>query len=153
MDTPSYTLFGNIYAVQYDYVRTEEKCRLTGASIVHSNEYGLDNICWIKYLTAVDPFNCNSSAVQTYQHLTCACVEIFKTVNFTSIGKNPPPFLRRLATRRLVSHAEQGIIPFSNILQGHTTVVLVCCISEWEPDITCTWEVRRIMHSNTRSSY
>ena len=31
---------------------------------------------------------------------------------------------------------------FTNVLKGHDTVVLVCCISEWEPGIACTWEGR-----------
>ena len=44
--------------------------------------------------------------------------------------------MRRSATSSLVSHTEQGIITFTNLLQVHKTVVLVCCTSEWEPD-TC----------------
>ena len=32
------------------------------------------------------------------------------------------------------------MIMFTDILQGNDTVVLVGCISEWEPDITCNRE-------------
>ena len=41
------------------------------------------------------------------------------------------------ATSREVSHAEEGSIIFTNVLQGHETVVLVCCTTEREPDIIC----------------
>ena len=44
--------------------------------------------------------------------------------------------MRRSATSSLVSHTEQGSITFTNLLQGHKTVVLVYCTIEWEPD-TC----------------
>ena len=50
--------------------------------------------------------------------------------------------IRWSATSSLISYTEKGIvISFTNVLQGYTTVVLVCCTIEWEPDITCTWEV------------
>ena len=67
------------------------------------------------------------------------------TGNSSSIGEEPVSSdvtIRRSATSGLVSHAKQGIITFTNVLQDHDTVVLVCCISEWKPDITCTWEER-----------
>ena len=67
-----------------------------------------------------------------------------RTGNSSSIGEEPVPYgiptIRRSTTSSLVSYAEQGIMTFTNVLQDHDTVVLVCCISEWEPDITCTWE-------------
>ena len=72
-----------------------------------------------------------------------------RTGNYSSIGEEPVSHskphstsIRRSATSRLVSYAEQGSIIFTNVLQHHITVVLVCYISEWEPDITCTWEGR-----------
>ena len=51
------------------------------------------------------------------------------------------PSIRRSATSSEVSHTEQSSIIFSNVFQGHKTVVLVCCTIEWEPYIPCTWEV------------
>ena len=123
---------------------------LTG---VHSNVYGLNETQSIRYLTAVYPFLSTSSVVQTYHHLTSGSVEIpllawwIFTVNFSSIGEEPVPHVMphsihiTMATSSLVSYAKQGItITFTNVLQDHITVVLVCCISEWEPDITCTWK-------------
>ena len=122
---------------------------LTGACCVHSNVNGLGNICWITYLTAVDPLHSTSSAAYTYHHLTSGSVEFpLATIAgyFSSIGKEPVSWGRSIpniwmcATSSEVSYTEQGISPFTNVLQGHTTVVLVCCTSEWEPDITCTWK-------------
>ena len=129
-------------------------CTLTSACWVHSNVYGLGNIHCIRYLTAVDPFHSTSSAVQKYHHLTSGSVEIplaTWTGNSSSIGKEPVPYgtstsIRRSTTSSLVSFAEQGIFTtLTNVLQDHDTVVLVCCISEWEPDITCTQEGRDII--------
>ena len=117
---------------------------LTPACWVHSNGYVLGNIHWIMYLTAVDPILSTLSAVQTYHHLISGSVEIpllTTAENSSSIGKVPVPFGRLFVTSSLVSYTEKGIIPFTNVLQGHTTVVLVCSTIEWEPDITCTWEV------------
>ena len=122
---------------------------LTSACCVHSNVYGLDDIHWIRYLTAVDPIHSTSSTMQSYHHLTSDSVEIPLSTsagNSSFIGKKPVPCgrssIRRSATSSEVSPAEQGsIIVITNVLQGHITVVLVCYISEGEPDITCTWEV------------
>ena len=119
---------------------------LTPACWVHSNVYVLVDIHWIRYLTAVDPILSTSSAVQTYRHLLSSSVEIRQLTtagNSSSIGKVSVSFGRPIwfATSSLVSYTVQGIIPFTNVLQGHTTVVLVCCTIEWEPDITCTCEV------------
>ena len=123
---------------------------LTTASWVHSNVYGLVNIHWIRYLTTVDPLHSTSSTMQNYHHLTSSSVEIPLSTsagNSSSIGKEPVscgrPYttIRRSATSSEVSHTEQGITTFTNVLQEHITVVPVCCISEGEPDITCTWEV------------
>ena len=116
---------------------------------VHSNVHGLGDIHCISDNTAVDPFNSTSSAVHMYHHLTSASEETWLTSwtgNPTSIGEIPVPYgiphFRRLATSSVVSYAEQGITTFTNILQGHDTVVLVCCTIEWELNITCTWEGR-----------
>ena len=129
---------------------------LTNTCCVHSNVYGLGNIRWIRYLTAVDPLHSTSSAVHTYHHFSSGSVEIpvwicSLTRNNSSIGKEPVPksnlriSIRLSATLSWVSSAEQGIcIVTTNVLQGHTTVVLVCCTSEWEPDITCTWKVKNV---------
>ena len=64
--------------------------------------------------------------------------------NSSSIGEVPVPLdryiptsIRRSATSRLVSQAEQGITTFTNVLQGHKTVVLVGCTFEGESDF-CT---------------
>ena len=141
---------------------------LTSACCAHSNVYGLGNICWIRYLTAVHPLLSISSAVHTYHLIKSGSVEIClvtSTENFRFIGKEPVSFGRsiptrwRLATSSEISYAEQGIIPFTNVLQGHTTVVLVCCTFEWEPDITRTWKesdtnvTTMLMYSNLFCTY
>ena len=120
---------------------------LTSACCVHSNVDGLGNICWIRYLTVVDPLHSISSAVHTYRHINSGSVEIrlvTSTENSRFIGKKTVSWGRsiRSATSTEISYTEQGIIPFTNVLQGHTTVVLVCCTIEWEPDITCTWKYK-----------
>ena len=124
---------------------------LTTACCVQSNVYGLGNIQWIRYLTAVDPLLSTSSTAQTYHHLTSGSIEIplcITAENSSSIGKEPVlgryvfTGIRRSATSSLVSFAEQGIMSFTNVLQSHITVVLVHCTIEWEPDITCTWKGR-----------
>ena len=123
---------------------------LTSVCWVHSNVYGLVNIHWIRYLTAVYPFNSTSSAVQTYHHLTSGSVELLLLIwctisnptgnltgNPTSIGEKPVPWdepissIRRSTTSSLVSYAEQGIRTLTNVLQGHNTVVLVWYTSEY----------------------
>ena len=122
---------------------------LTSLSCVHSNVHGLGNIHWIRYLTAVDPLHSTSFAVQIYFHLTSVFVEIpllHFIGNSSVIGKVPGPqgrpsdSIRTSATISEVSHTEQSITSLTNVLQGHTTVVLVCCTFEWEPDIPFTWE-------------
>ena len=123
---------------------------LTTTCCVHSNVNGLVNTCWIRYLTTVDPLHSTSSALHMYLHVTSGSVEIpllTVTGNSSFIGKKPVSWGRSslniwmLATSTEISYTEQGIIiPFTNVLQGHTTVVLVCCTIEWEPDITCTWK-------------
>ena len=105
----------------------------------------MGNIYWIRYLTAVDPLLSTSSAVQTYHHLTSGSVEIplLNTAkNSSFIGEEPVRFAS-LVTSSLVTYAVQGIITFTNVLQEHNTVVVVCCTIEWEPDITCTWKQGR----------
>ena len=129
--------------------RSLQTMSLTPACWVHSNGYVLGNVHRIRYLTAVDPILSISFAVQTYHHLTSGSVEIpLLTIagNSSSIGKEPVPIARPIftsirwsATRSFVRYTVQGIISFTNVLQGHTTVVLVFSTIEWEPDITCTW--------------
>ena len=118
---------------------------LTSSSVcwVHSNVYCLVNIHWIRYLTAVDAILSTTSAVQKYHHLASGSIEIplvTSAGNSSSIGKNPVPSsiaeIRSTTTISFVNYTVQGIILFTNVLQGHKTVVLVCCSSEWEPDIT-----------------
>ena len=111
------------------------------SSIVHSNVYGLGNVHCVRYLTAVDSVHSTSSAVQAYHHVTSCSVKVPVVTtarNYSSIGEKPVPSstahitsIIRMATRRLVSHAEQAIIIiFTNVLQDHKTVVPVCCTSE-----------------------
>ena len=60
--------------------------------------------------------------------------------NPSSIGEEPVPYevttIRSSATSMLVSHTEQGTITFTNLLQGHKTVVPVYCTSKPETDCT-----------------
>ena len=139
------TLLKHMYALQKSW--TEQKCTyilLTSAWCVHSNVYSLGNIQWISYLAVVDAIHHTSSAVQTYHHLTSGSVEIPLLItawNFSSIGEEPVSAARLIAGCHYVSYTVKSIITFTNVLQGHTTVVLVCCTIEWKPDITCTWEV------------
>ena len=119
---------------------------LTSVFCIHSNVYGLSNIVCIRYRTAVDSILSTSFAVQIHYHLTSCSVEVPLVItvrNSSSIGKVPVPYgrphgtsVRMSATSRLVSHAEEGITTFTNILQGHKTVVLVCCTVEPETDYT-----------------
>ena len=133
---------------RFEHNRSVQTMSLTSACWVHSNVYGLGNVHWIRYHTAVDPIHSTSFTMQKYHHLTSGSVEIPLSTsagNSSSIGKVPVPHCRPIftsirATSSEVSHTAQGIIPPTNVLQGHTTVVLVCCTTEWEPDITCTWE-------------
>ena len=89
----------------------------------------------------VDSFLSTSPPLQKYHTLTSCSVEVPPVTtgrNSTSIGELPVPqgrlpngiSIRRSATSNLVSQAEQGIISFTNVLQGHNTVVLVVCTSE-----------------------
>ena len=72
--------------------------------------------------------------IATYHYLISGSVQIPKlgyTLNWeielvSCIGEEPVPSTRRSATSSLVSFAEQGIITFTNVLQGYNTVVLVC---------------------------
>ena len=129
---------------------------LTTASCVHSNVYGLVNIHWIRYLTAVDPIHSTSYTMQKYHHRLSVSVEIplccIDTLvgNSSFIRKEPVPYGRpvftsiRSTTSSEVSHTEQSSsIIFTNVLQGHDTVVQICCTIEWELNITCTQKVRK----------
>ena len=131
--------------------RTVQTMSLTSACWVHSNVYVLVNTPWIRYLTAVDPILSTSSAFQKYHHLISGSVEIWWLTiagNSSSIGKEPVSFgrpvftsIRLSATSSLVCYTEKRVISFTNVLQGHTTVVLVCSTIEWDSNITCTCEV------------
>ena len=142
------TVYTTPYCPQYNETGATQSLSLTSLSVcstVHSNVYGLINIHWIRYLTAVDPILSTSPPLQTYHTLTSWSDEVpwvTRTGNSSSIGEEPVSYgkspsgisIRRSATSSLVSQAEQGIITFTNVLQGHKTVVLVCYTSEWEPD-------------------
>ena len=88
-----------------------------------------------------------SSALHLYHHMTSSSMEVplCTTVrNSASIGEVPVPYgrpcdilsIRRLATTRLVSYAEQGVIILANVVYSHKAIVLVGCSVEREPD-TC----------------
>ena len=120
---------------------------LTCACIVNSNVYGLGDFHCIRYLTAVDSIRTTSPPVQKYHHMTSGSVEVpllTTTRNSTSIREVPVPYSRSIstsirmsATSSLISHTDQRIFTFTNVLQGHKTVVLVYSTFEGEPDI-CT---------------
>ena len=121
---------------------------LTSTYCVHSNVYGLINTCCIRYHTPVDSIYSTSSANHTYQTRTCVSISVevpdktssidIKVGNCSPIGEEPVSSGRIPATCYVVSFTEQGkSITITNVLQGHKTVVLVCCSSEWEPD---TWK-------------
>ena len=80
----------------------------------------------------VDSFLSTSPPLQTYHTLTSGSVNVpaITDRNSSSIGEEPVPYGSwpngKSATSSLVSQAEQGIITFTNIFQGHNTVVLVC---------------------------
>ena len=119
---------------------------------VHPYIHGLDNIHCVRYLTAIDSLRSTSPAVQKYHHATSCSVKVHPATsarNSRSIGEEPVPYgiltIRRPATLMKVSYTEQGIITFTDILQSHKTVVLVCCTSEWEPDTT--WMKSRMLHN------
>ena len=120
---------------------------------VQPNIHGLDNIHCIRYLTAVDSIHSTFLVVQTYYHVTSCSVDVpLVTRNSSSIGEKPVPHrdlyftsIRMPATITQVSHTQQGIITFTNALQGHMTVVLVCCTSVFKPD--ATWMKSRMLHN------
>ena len=140
------------------YCRNENLLHVihTGVCRVHSNVYGLCDIHYIRYLTTVDSTHSTSPAMHMYYHLTsgseevplCAsCTISMERRNSSSIREEPvlqdrPNFtsIITMAANSLVSQAEQGSITiFTNVLQRHKTVVLVCCTSEPEPDtLSCT---------------
>ena len=95
----------------------------------------------------------------------CINVEIAKSTtggisgNFRSIGIKPVPYdgpifiLTMLSpTSSWVCNAEKGIIPFTNVLQGHDTVILVCCTIEWELNITCNCNNYRLCIEKLQTS-
>ena len=108
---------------------------LTTVCSIHSDVYGLGDIQYIRYLTAVDSIlTPTGSSVQIYHHMTSCAVEvrlITTARNPSSVGGVPVSQVRpTLATIAIVSHTEQGIITFTNVLHGHKTVVLVGCTIE-----------------------
>ena len=127
-----------------------KESQLTSYSLIHSYVYSLINTCCIGYFTAVNSINPAPPPVHTYHHFTSVSVEIplyvcciinNPTGNSSSIGKEPVPYNRRLyATSSLVSFAEQSINTlFTNVLQGHNTIVVVCFIFELEAHSTCSY--------------
>ena len=80
--------------------------------------------------------------MQPYHTLTSCSVDVpLETTvrNSSTIREEPVPSdngisIRSSATSSSISQADQGTISFTNVLQGHKTVVLVCCTIEWEPD-------------------
>ena len=100
----------------------------------------MGDIQLVGYLTAVDSRYSNLSSVQMYHYLISGSVEVqtvTTAINSGSIGKIPVSSViinctsvKILTTNRLLNHAEQGITTFTNVLQGHETVVLVCCTVE-----------------------
>ena len=123
---------------------------LTSACCVHSNVYGLSDIQLIKYLTAVNSILSTSPPLQKYYHLISGSAEVPLVIagrNFSSIREEPIPKGRLFATSRVLSHTEQATNTFTNILQGHKTVVPVCCTIEREPN-TSTWgtQVKDLCH-------
>ena len=130
---------------------------LTTACCVYSNVHVLVNTCRIRYHTAIDPIHSSSPPVHAYHTRTSVSVEVpnyklplYITCSNNRVGNSSTirvvPVAQDNCTWRLgasttcciVSDTEQGIIMFTNILQGHNTVVLVCCTIECEPDIICT---------------
>ena len=90
----------------------------------------------------VDPLLSTSSAVQSYYTNTSGSVNVppaIWTGNTSSIREEPVSIgnirTNLCATITLVSNAKQGIITFTNVLQGNDTIVLVDCTIEWEPNI------------------
>ena len=135
-------MLSNITTVEQN--RHVQTMSLTSPCWVHSNVYALRIIQWIWYFTAVDSIHSTSSALQMYHGLTSVSVEILLCTyrcNSTSIGEVPVPYGGpSSATVCLVSYTEQGIITFTNLFQGHNTVVVICCAIEWKTDIIPTWE-------------
>ena len=127
---------------------TTQSLSLTSVCCVHSNDYDLINTCSIRYYTTVEPIHSTYSSVQAYHHLASdsAKIPLATTAgDSSSIGEEPVSYgtsIRRSATSRLVSHTEQTIITFTNILKGHKTVVLVCHTSQPETDV-CTCGKKR----------
>ena len=118
---------------------------LTSSCCVYSNVYGLGNIHCIRYHTVVNSIGSTSRPAQVYHPMTSFSVEIPLFIiakNSSSIGEEPIPYNwlpsaisgRKSTTSRVVSHTAQGMTIFTNVLQGHKTVVLVHCTIEWEPD-------------------
>ena len=130
-----------IVELQLNRTGTHKHVLLTSACCVHSNVYGLSNIRCIMYHTVVDSIFSTFPPVQTQKHLTSCSVKVpvhSTAKNPSSVRKIPVPKgrlphytgIRKSATKRLVSYTGQGINTFTNILQGHKTVVLVCCAIE-----------------------
>ena len=115
---------------------------LTSTCCVHSNVHSLCHIHCIRYHTTVDSCHSTSPAMHKYYHLISGYVEVplcancivnNSTGNSSFIGEEPVPYAMShftskmlTATSSFISYAEQGISPFTNVLQGHQTVVLIC---------------------------
>ena len=110
------------------------------ANVIHFT----DNYCWftlVQVLAHVTPHavysimleshllqhnHCNSPVVAKYTPMNMVWVTNMHCIRFCMRST----IIITMATSSYVSHAEQVIITSTNVLQGHNTVVLVCCISE-----------------------
>ena len=89
----------------------------------------------------VNSIGSTSRPAQFYHPMTSISVESPSFIiakNSSSIGEEPIPYNwlpsaisgRKSTTSRVVSHTAQGMTIFTNVLQGHKTVVLVHCTIE-----------------------
>ena len=86
-----------------------------------------------------------SSVIRCFEHSNAIEIRDGITDFYTGLSHTLPcwcTFWQAIPASAEQSSAEQSsIIIITNLFQDYTTVVLVCCISEREPDITYTWEV------------
>ena len=114
---------------------------LTCIVSVYTNVQSLVDIHCIRYLTAVNSIHSTSPPLQKYRHITSGSVEapVATTArNSSSIRKVPVPYgtrIRRSATNRFVSQAEQGSTTFTNMVQEYKT--MVCGYSTVQNKTTC----------------
>ena len=73
----------------YDEQDRTVHVQLTSVCRVHSNVYGLGNIHWIRYVTAIDPILSTSFALHKDHHLTSGSVKVPVCTFSTSINPSP----------------------------------------------------------------